>query len=186
MPNYTQTSTYNKPVLHYSMADDGYVTVNGAVDDIVIPMILTQYSGIEGTGLINTVTTMPIVRADQGGFAYGGNAISEGAISLPRLTLGGTIDTPFDTAGFNDNNGGDPVFYAPAVNMNWAQNIDYAEFIIACMEGRVSQTYQRFDPTWFRDPFGRQFNNVRIIDFSASYVEGVPGRSSFTATLLVL
>lgn len=171
MPNITQTATYDQPALAYNPVPGMFVA--GSPNPYVIQLILQTYSGITAKGTLNTISSMPIVRADQGGFAYGGIAISEGATELPRLSIGGYIDTTWVEV----NNSG--------VLMN-AVSVTWADFIIACMEGRVSNTWQRYDPLWFRDPFGRQFNNVRIIDFQASYVEAVPNRTTFSATLLAL
>lgn len=173
MPTFTQTTTYNAPALAYTKVTGITYPGGSTADPQVIPLHLDQYSGLNAKSNLVQLSVMPIVSEN---FTYGGVVIAEGANELARVTLGGFIDTPtVSSSGFQLC---DLKYSADNSRMTWA------DFIVTCLEGRVSQTWQRFDPLWFRDPYGRQFTRVRMLDFTASYVEGVPGRTTFTTTLL--
>lgn len=67
---------------------------------------------------------------------------------------------------------------------------NYAEILIMMLEGRANYGgsdigWGRLDPLWYRDPWGRVYNSPRILDFTGSYVVGVPQRTQFTMALKI-
>lgn len=182
MATFTQTSTFNAPTLAYNGVQGlkyPGLTLGTMPNPVTIPLVLDQYSGVTARSNVNVVTTMPVIQEN---FTYGGTVVGEGTSEFPRVTIGGYIETPSAV----DGDGNLVSLLLQKGEDNFYGGISYADFIIMCLEGRVSSTWQRFDPVWFRDPYGRQFTRVRVMDFNATYVEGVAGRTNFSATLLTL
>lgn len=180
-----EITIYDAPALVFPLRSGITVPANTGPDvsiiDTVIPLHLTSYKPPKAQPTVNVVTSLPLID-EASNLAYGGNAISEGAPGgLPRVTIEGHIDTPCINQG---------EFRVPNIVLS-ADNsrITYGEFIIASIEGRMNVTsaneWRAVNPLWFRDPFGRIYNNPKIIEFSASYVEGVPGRTQFSCTMVV-
>jgi hypothetical protein len=176
MPAYeydVQTTIYDKPVLAYNPVPG---VVNGG--NFEIPLLITAYTPPTRKPKVNIVTTIPIVNPLTG-HASGGSTISTGSTEFPVVTMEGHIDTP--TTLVTDDYGAQiqrPNLYVAGIYCTWF------DFISMCVDGRIN-SYDRYDPIWFRDPYGRQFNNPRILDLSGSYVEAVPARTQFNLTLRV-
>lgn len=184
MDHTSETGVYNQPQLVYPAPPS--VTINGSsVSTITIPLLLTTFSGSSRKPTVAQQSFIPIIV--NGGLAYGGNALSLGPSELPKIQLEGTIDTPMV-----DESAGGAVprtdkFFIPNVLVFGYFRYTYGQLIAMFLEGRgaYSTTWGRVDPTSFRDPYGRVYANPRVLDFTASYVEGVPGRNSFTMQLKV-
>lgn len=149
-----------------------------------IPVHITSYTGVSKAPKLGVQNVIPITMPDN--TSYGGSFVSEGGQELAKLSIDGYIDTP-------------------TTNISGAQlssvTVDglrttYAELIAMYIEGRAQSPrdantgtilwgWKRLDPLWFRDPFNRVYSDPRIIDFTAGYVEAVPGRTIFTMKLVV-
>lgn len=178
----TESTTYNQPVLRYPTVTG--VTVPGGLFEV--PLLVTSYMPPDYKLITNNIAVMPAIYSD--GTAISTSAVSRGASSLPRVTLEGTIDSPMTTSNATDTTGtsADTLNFMVPTILIGSYKATWTEFIVACMEGRAATTgYGRVDPLWFRDSFGRVYNNPRILDFSASYVEAVPGRTTFSMVLKV-
>lgn len=142
--------------------------------DAVFQMTVTDYTPPGGKTGINTVVTIPIVNGDT---MYGGVALMDSAQELRKATVSGFFDTPTTASS---------TWQLPNVVVtSTGAHITYADYIILCNEGRATVPWKRIDPLWFRDPHGRVYTNPRVLDFSASYTEGVPGRVNFQLTLVI-
>lgn len=167
-----ETNVYNQPALAFKYSPD--ISIPGGPSPVIVPMTLTV-SGVPTAASTPTqVIVTPIVMPS--GLVVGSNVLGDAPINQPRISLEGTMDTPLTIDGTD---------HVPAILVNNTIRITWAEYVVMCMEGRVTSTYTRWDPLWYRDPFGRQYNNPRIVDFTAQYVEAVPGRTSFTMQLKV-
>lgn len=170
MPAFSQTGTYNAPVLVYPTVTG--LTISGSsVGSITIPLLLTNYSPPMARTSVNIITGMPFIIP---GLAVGGNAVGIGITELPKAHLEGHIDTPLQASG---------TFQLPFIVLDGIQ-YTYADLIAGFQDGRLAN-WGKQNPSAFRDPFGRQYNNVEVIEFTASYVETVPGRTTFTMVLRV-
>lgn len=179
MITFTQTTTYDSPALAYTPLSG--VSVPGSPSPYVIDLTLTEYHPPIEKSSVNTVSQMPIIQSSN--FAYAGVAVAEGGTELAKVTCGGHIDTPMVDAAENYA-GYTGAVRVPNITINGFK-ATWADFIIMCIEGRVSADWNSYHPLWFRDPYGRQFNNPRILDFNASFVEQVPGRVNFSLTMKV-
>lgn len=176
MPAYeydTATTTYSQPEIAFptiSGLTNGGVAVTPTV---YIPLLVTNYVAPTRAASVGTVGVIPII--SNKGLAYGGQAVMTGNLTLPKVKVEGHIDTPLIS---NTN---------PLSNIQLnGFRLHYADLIAMYLEGRASAAgWERIDPSYFRDPYGRVFNNPRILDFNASYVEAVPGRTNFSLTLKV-
>lgn len=184
-----QTSIYNAPVLSvYKPPSGGTTSVPantgpdaGNTSELVIPMVLTTYAAPIRTPKINTIGVVPMQTTYSGAnTSWGGTILAEGPSQLPRIQLEGHIDTPRETDGDYE------------ISALKIEDIRYSfpDYIATLWEGRgaffASLGYwQKIEPLWFRDPYGRKFTNLKIIDFNASYIEGVPQRNSFSMQLMV-
>lgn len=165
--------------------DASWTTPGETGDILTIPMLITSYIPRSKKPKVNTITTLPMVDVFSG-TAFGGNAVAEGPQELAKITVEGTMDTPTVSSGG---------WQVPAIMDGGGERYTYAEIILACIEGRYQASthplssdgywYVKTEPLSFTDPYGRVFNSPRIFDFSASYVEAVPGRNSFSMTLVV-
>jgi hypothetical protein len=179
MVTFTQTATYDQPALAYTPLTG--VSVPTSPNPYVIPLTITEYTPPMEKTSVNLITQIPIIQDSN--FAYAGTTVADGVVELAKLTCSGFIDSPMTTsteayAGYT------AASYVPSITIN-SIRATWSEFIIMCLEGRVSTDWNRYDPLWFRDSYGRQFNLPRILDFTATYVEGVPGRTNFTLNLKV-
>lgn len=187
MPIYehdTETATYDAPALAYPQISGITVPANLPPDvanaNIVIPLLITTYSGPTRAPSVNQVPLLPLIDP-KSNLAYGGNTLSLGVNQLAKIKMEGTIDTP----GVETTVAGEPRKLNISSITAGTTKLTYGDLIALCLEGRVSATYSRYDPIWFRDPFGRYYNNPRILDYQANYVEAVPNRTTFSITLLV-
>lgn len=146
--------------------------------NIVIRLTLTSYSVRSRRSKVSITQSLPLTDIYDG-TTWGGTAVADGPQELPKTTLAGHIDTPLDA----DN--------LPTV-MAGTQHMSYAEFIIACLDGRAgsfmwgdARVWKTIQPVWFRDPYGRVYFNPRVFDFTATFLEAVPGRTNFTMTLVL-
>lgn len=158
---------------------------------IVIPLGLNTYNPRSTKTQLSTIDLMPILNPNSSGFSIGGKTLGYGTKELPKLQLEGRIDTPCSNSIVNGE-----VLNIPDCKFN-GMNVTYADLITAFLEGRanlqttnlggvsINNMWTRLNPTWFRDPQGRVYNDPKIISFTASYVEAVPGRVTFSMTLQV-
>lgn len=157
----------------------GTVPLNAAPDDgntteLVIRMLLTAYRAPSRNPTVNTITSIPLID-ESSNVAYGGITLSQGVQGFAKVVVEGHIDTPSTEIS---------KFSQPDLIIDGFK-MTYGEFIVSAIEGRVAAlngVWRRTGPTWFRDPYGRVFNNPTVIDFTGNYVEGVPGRINFNAT----
>lgn len=183
----TETANYS-PVLNFPIVSGVTIVVAGSTisTSLTIPMTLTTYAGPNRKATVSDVTLMPAI--DEGSnLAFGGHVGGYGNDQLPKITLEGFIDTPVTAlidAGADTND--------PHKNLTvWDLTVNglrqtYADIIAMYFEGRASTpTWKRINPNWFIDPYGRQFNNPKIMDFNATYIEGVPRRTNFSMQLVV-
>lgn len=177
------TGLLGKPAIAFAKPTYMTVPANQSPDqasaDLVIPMILTAYTPPTRKPKVNMVTSLPLMNV-YNRTSWGGSAVSHGPMELPKIQLDGTMDTP--TTNFSG-------WRLPTLQENNAigQRMTYAEFIQACLEGRVEldvEDWKKTDPLWFRDPYGRRYDSPKILDFTASFVENVPGRTTFQMTLV--
>lgn len=173
MPVYehdAQQSVYGLPGLSFPV---GTLSITGVVTpDIFIPMLLTSYQHATRRPKVQQSSAIPLLA---GQTAYGGNFLTEGAQDLPSIALEGTMDTPtLKTGGLS----------LPDLIVD-GERMLYGELIALYIEGRSVVGRKHVLPTWFRDPYGRQYNSPLITDFTASYVESVPGRNTFTMRMLL-
>lgn len=161
-----QTGVYNKPAL-------GFQPIGGVqVPSWECPMILTTFSPPSRKPKVNVITTVPIIRPS--GFAAGGQAVTVAPNEFLKVSMEGFIDTP--TVDYGEYRL--PNILVDGVRVTWL------DFIVMGVEGRLNY-WDRYDPTYFRDPYGRVYNNPRIMDIAGTYVEQVPGRTNFSMTLKV-
>lgn len=165
------SGVYDQPALIYPALAG--VTVNGAGGPFTIPISMTAYTPVSRRPKLTPVTTLPIL---SGNYNYGGTTQAESSLEIAKLSFDGTIDTPcIDESQWRVSN----------LLVNGVR-ITYAELIIMCMEGRVNTGNGHWNvtnPTLFRDPYGRVWNNPQVIDVQASFVESVPGRNQVSIQL---
>jgi hypothetical protein len=171
------TSTSSTAALAYSIQSP---------QDWVIPLRILEYQGLAKPRTVVAKQILPLRPSFD--VATDGNLISWGTTSLPRITLSGEIDTPI--AALTSDSSTIPTVgnFATPIPRFGTQVISYADIIGLCLEGNILTSTGKptiVHPDWFRDPFGRQFNNVRVEKFQASFVEAVPGRHTFSMTLRV-
>lgn len=174
-----------------NVSHPGNVTPDTGDSGLVIPLRLTSYSGLTSKPTTSSVDIIPIINPNDGGFAIGGKTISYSSMELPKIHIEGYADTPCTATTVSGE-----LLNIPQAIFN-SMNVTYADLITAYMEGRANlQTvntggitldnmWTRTNPTWFRDPFGRVYNNPKVISFNASYVEQYPGRTTFQMILQV-
>lgn len=173
--DFTSTPVYNQPALRYPTV--------GVYSFFDIPMVLTSYTP---TGRSPAVTAIEdLSRRGGGNVPWTGVRVGQGARTLGKLSLAGFIDTPMDTNNLpNIIRKGDS---APSGGGTNIFNVHYAELIAAAMEGRMVQYAQqnpvRIDPTYFRDPFGRVYTGITVLNFTANFMEQRPCRTNFTMNL---
>lgn len=170
----SEVSTKNAPALAYPKAAGFTFPANLSPDtgdsNLVIRMTLTTLGVVTRKAKVNVVQSSPIL---SGSLAYGASTISQGAMEVPKLQVEGFIDTPSTTT--------TPIL--PQLTAG-SINYSYAEYIAMCWDGSAGN-WNRIDPAWFRDPYGRVYANPQVFDFTASYVEGIPGRTNFTMVLAI-
>lgn len=143
--------------------------------NVVIPLILTQYTSPNSGSKVGTISTLPSTDVyDPSNSAYGGLRVAEGGSELSKINLAGTIDTPAII-------GNTLALPYPSTG---GVNATYGDLIAMYTEGR-SNNWNRVDPLWYRDPYGRMYYTPRILTYQASYIEGVPTRLNFTMTLAI-
>lgn len=151
--------------------------------DIVIPLRLKSFNSPQAKTSVNTADFIPIMSKD-GASPFGAQTVLHGIKEFPKAVMDGYIDTPCEEVGD---------FYLPLIkDTNVSPNIRlmYSDLIAAITEGRMfindnSDKWQAKKPLWFRDPFGRVYNEPRIIDFNSSYAEQYPCRATFDLTLVL-
>lgn len=179
----TTTPIYNQACLYYTSIG-GYGPYN-------IRLRISSYRIASQTAKLKNVTAIPAYPSFSApGFnrsLYGSNFLVEQPSELPKLVLQGHMDTPMIQASE----------YVPLATPNTkvgvkvqstvllaGQPVSYGDLITIATEGRAGATKAAaVDPDYFIDAFGRQFNKPRIVEFSASYLQGVPFRQNFNITL---
>lgn len=169
---YDSLTTVNTPMIRFPMITG--LTIAGATPSTVdIPMVVTSYTPVSRGATVGVLGSIPII--DEG-FSYGGQTVAVGNIALPKLSVEGFMDTPTVASG---------AYQLPDILLS-SIRLTYGELIAMYFEGRAASSgWGRVDPTWFRDPYGRVYNSPYIMDFSATYVQAVPGRTNFTLQLKV-
>lgn len=179
---YLQTTTYNQAGLAFDPISG--IDVPGGPNPIFVPMILTTAGPPTVNPKANPLTLIPFVEPQTNQY-YGGQTQFDAARELPKMNLEGTIDSPMVVSGTN---------YLPNILVG-SVRITYPELIAMTIEGRASSGYQKVNPIWYRDPFGRVWGDYyrngsvtrpRILAFTANYLEATPQRMQFTMTLKVL
>lgn len=169
---YDSIGTKNAPMISFPMIA-GMTIAGGTPATVEIPLVLTAYTSVTRVPTTGLIGTIPIIDDN---FAYGGQTVSVGNIQLPKVSMEGHIDTPVTDSGG---------WQLPNIVLS-GRNLTYADLIAMYLEGRASAVgWRRIDPLWFRDPYGRTYNSPFIMDFTATYVEAVPGRNNFTLQLKV-
>lgn len=171
MPIYGQTTNYKAALAFPPISG---LTIGGVAisAQYEIPITIEQYTAPNAKSNVNVITAMPVATNN---FSFGGSALGHGALQLPTLTVGGFMEAPTVASSSN--------MRVPDVVVDGVR-LTYADLVIMYWEGRAGN-WSRIDPVFFRDSYGRQFLAPTIMDFTASYVEGVPGRTSFTLQLQV-
>lgn len=163
------------------------VTVNGSsVSTIFIPMILSSATLPTYVRSQNESAALPII--DMGnGIASGGSFATAAGGQFPKISLEGTIDVPLtsvtETGTYSGQDAEVPAVQVNSVPMHWV------DVIAMFFEGRYtgsSSGYARYDPSFYRDPYGRRYDHPRVMDFTASFVAGVPTRANFTMQLMII
>jgi hypothetical protein len=176
-----ETSVYGYPALCVPAISGLSAPANvypdaGAVG-IVMYMHPSSYAGPVASQLSET-TMLPIMTPE--GLSYGGQVVTYGPHTLPRVVIEGFMDTPCSRVG---------EYLTPQLIDTSGIRYTYAEVITMMLEGRanylVGGGWERLDPLWFRDPWGRLYLAPRILDFTSNYVEGIPERNQFTLTLKI-
>lgn len=160
----------------------------------VIPLHINAHSSPSRKPKTGDLAMMPLLNVSNG-TTWGGHAAGVGPQELPKVSIEGFIETP--TTSFTNKSGiADGRLPALIVSAT-TQRLTYAELISACLEGRAGAStlhlgddwsgviWSRVDPLWYRDPFGRVYTYPKILDFSASFVEAAPGRTTFTMQLVL-
>lgn len=158
----------------------------GIFGDSEIIMKLTKLDNVTVNSTTVEWASGPVIDtvSNQG---IGGNAIALGVNQLPKLYFEGWIDSPYSVP----TTGEDPMTTVPGILGGDGNIYNFVQLIAAYFQGNVSVSalsgspWARIDPTWFRDPYGRCYQNPRILTFTASRTEAVPYRHTFTMTLLV-
>lgn len=157
---------------------DQETPVTGESAEVIVPLRIKNYTPPIAKSSIQTVETGYIMSPTDGN-VFGGKATSFSVQELPKAVMDGEIDTPIDS----ETN-------LPSIQIEADDTpITYGELIALYTEGalQVQSTgiWKRVDPLWFRDPYGRIYENPKILDYTASFVEQVPGRLNFSLTLKV-
>lgn len=178
-----ETTVYNQCCLGLDPIPG--VTVPGNPNPIIVPLRLTSYSGPTIKMRPVVVGTIPLIN-EQSNLGFGGSRLTEVVPELPKITLEGTIDSPYTDSG---------TYELPSITGDSGVRYTYPELILMQMEGRGDSTYgKRIRPRFFRDPYGRAYGDYmndgskvrpRIFDFKANYVEGAPRRTQFSLVLIV-
>lgn len=168
----SDSGIFDQPLLSYGAISG--LTVSGSSGAIQIPLVLTSYKGPRRTPKIGTVTTIPVMNEN---YSFGGNTQAEGASELPKIQIEGQFDTPgVISSGL----------YLYDIVIGGTTRISYGELIAMCFEGRAFTDFGFWlptNPTSFRDPYGRVYNNPRVSAFTATYTEGAPMRQTFSMTM---
>lgn len=194
--NYSSEGAVDHPALRYPSVAGITNVPNQDPDEadsgVVIPIRLTTYSGPQTKQQLGSIDVMPIFNPNDGGYAVGGKTLSYGQSELTKIQMEGYIETPCTETTVSGEK-----LNIPTPKFN-SMNVTYADLIAAYTEGRANVTsvnaggvilnnmWVRTNPTWFRDPFGKVYNNPKVINFTASYVESIPGRTTFTMQLQVM
>lgn len=171
---FTNTGIYNQCVLALPEAGD-YAARE-------FEMHLTRYDNAAVNSTTVEVASGPMVDMNSS-LGFGGNAIAYGVNQLPKLYFEGWFDTPYTVKSKAD----------PMINLGinvGGQMVNVAQYIAAYFQGTAAvvqahDTWSIVDPLWWRDPYGRQYTNPRVLTFTAERVEAVPYRHNFTMTLLI-
>lgn len=167
-------STVNRPQIVFP-AITGLLVSGAVASPLTIPMTVTSYVPPKRNAKTELITSIPLLHTGSN-LSYGGTTVAEGNVETAKISVEGFIDTPTIDSGN---------YRLPYITLG-GNNLHYADLIIGFIEGRWSvPTWQKINPTSFRDPYGRVYNNPRIWDFNATFVEGVPGRTNISLTLIV-
>lgn len=184
-----ETTNYDVPALAFAppagISVPGNLYPDQAYPYTVVQMTITNHTMPSRKAKVNTLSTIPLINV-QNNTTWGGHAVSVGGKEFPKVQIEGHIDTPTDSD------------HLPLVTVQaTGQRMTYGELILAYTEGRVEAVpldlgpdwqgmiWRRTDPIWYRDAYGRVFSNPKIIDFTANYVEAVPGRTTFSLQLVL-
>lgn len=177
-----ETTTYNMPCLFIPFIAGLSLPANTGVDagftnGTCVYLHETSHTG-PSSPQVQSTAMIPIITPK--GLAFGGQIVGHPAHILPRISIEGFIDTPCTQQG---------EYFLPTIVDTMGIKYTYAEVIAMMLEGRANSDpaygWERLDPLWYRDPWGRIYGGPRILDFSATYVEGVPERNQFTMVLKV-
>lgn len=173
------TGTVDQPGIQFDGISS--LAINGtATSSFFIPMILTTYSSPTYVVTMNETNVMPVYDP-RGGLAYGGNVLQAQGALFPKLDVEGTIDCPI-TAVTETGEYSGAAAQVSAVTVN-SIPLHWVEVLAMFFEGRYSGA--RYDPSWYRDPYGRQYNSPRMFDYTASYIAGSIERANFTMSLMI-
>lgn len=164
----TQTSFYNDPILQFPGSSSIVLQGVAQTGTFTVPLTLVAYSPAMPTFTHGQATMIPI----DGGIGAG--VALTPSIGLTQVRMEGFIDTPMAESAD---------LYLSSLTLDGFRQT-YADIVAAYWEGRMAG-WQRIQPTLFRDPYGRQFDNPVIMDFQASYIEAAPQRTNFTLVLKV-
>lgn len=189
MRSYSSLDTSGSPAIAFGSHSFIKGHSNQGVDElsssIVIPLRVKAYNtpaakmptNVQGAG------TILDPGSDQ---AFGGTFASHGTRELTKLSIDGEIDTPMTLL----NDWRVPALYIenPADEEDESNRITYGELIAYYLSGQLNVADNNWgvqNPSWFRDPFGRVYNNPRVLDYTANYVEAVPGRTTFNMVMKI-
>lgn len=173
------TTKMDRPAIAYEpIPEIAAPTVGGLVE---IPLRLQTYSAPDVKPTLTQVTSLPLYNEGTS-FQYGSGTLSTAASQLPRIQLEGYIDTPLT------NVGGVNLPTLSYTQISTTVRITFVQFMIMCFEGTAPASvfgWAKWDPIWFRDPYGRIYSNPKVLDLNGAYVEAIPGRNTFSISLKV-
>lgn len=166
---YTFTKVVNAAIFRYP-AEGSYPQLDIPITVLTmsVPAATFSLSSRSGIAIVNTTS--------QQNNAVGVFLPAEEPQNLPRMTIGGFIETPCT----GPNGAG---MYTSSVTRD-GNAVTYADIMVANMEGRgtADSSLRAIHPTFFRDDLGRQFDFPRVVDVKAEFVAGRPFRQNVTIT----
>lgn len=116
------------------------------------------------------------------------HAIFQGTAEPLQIQISGWIITPLSTSGFTkffDPTTDGRSVAAGGTSLGVLYH-SYGELILAYIEGRMKRNdkgaFVRVDPTSYTDPYGRQYNNPKIMLFESAFTP-IPKKQTFSMTL---
>jgi hypothetical protein len=171
---FTRTPTFNAPILVFPETN--------VQSELTVPLLITEYrvpTAVPTIGQVGGIPEVNIYSSSSSGIVLP----TMGPSQLPKCSISGFIDTPYEEVG------------AQALPTLWmsgrsggSTRASYGDLIAMHIEGRAwaGLDTRTNHPSLFRDPYGRLFGYPRILDFSASYMEGRPNRQNFAMTLQIV